>query len=96
MKHKKKLSIAGRTTDGKTVVQNAFTMVGTHGIPMDIIIDKLYQHDIIIDWEDFYDGAKRDGWKDKTIINRLSCAIIDVFGLEHKKNVIEKLKSKGE
>jgi len=93
LKNKNKLYIAGKTTDGKTVVKNSFKLVGTYGIGLDIVIDKLYQNDIIIDWQDFYGAAKRDGWKDGTIINLLNYAIIEVFGVEYKKRMFKILNS---
>lgn len=66
------MAIAGKTTDGKRVVSGLFNLVGTYGLPVDVLVEETMERGIVIDMADFIDSAKQDGWKDRTIVSRFS------------------------
>lgn len=40
-KLKQKISVSGKTNDGKVVLKNSFIFMSTLGLPFDILIDEL-------------------------------------------------------
>lgn len=75
---------SGVTVDGKIVVSDTFKFVGTHGLPLDVLLHVLKDKGLVIDWLDFIQDARRDGWKDRTIRARILAAVADVFGPAYK------------
>lgn len=71
---------SGITTEGLPVLANVFSLVGTHGIPLEIILYKFQQEGIVVDWEDYIKGALKDGHNPKTIKARILAAVGDVYG----------------
>lgn len=61
---------SGITIDGKPVLSGVFDLVGTVGLPLDIVICELIDRGAVIDMMDFIRDARRDGWKNRTIISR--------------------------
>jgi hypothetical protein len=55
-------------------------MVDTHGIPLDIVLDKLRDAGMMPDWVEFYEVAVSRGWKPSGVITKLSEAVGDVYG----------------
>jgi len=73
-------TLAGKTQDGKQIVQGAFAMVDTYGIPLDIVLSTLEDRGMLPDWLDFYESALAAGWNPKNVITKLEMAIGDVYG----------------
>lgn len=71
---------SGITVNSELVVAGAFAFVGTHGLPLDFLLHVLKTHGMVVDWLDFIQDARRDGWKDRTIRARILAAVADVFG----------------
>ena len=46
---------------------------------------------MIIDWIEFYKDAYKQGWKVKTIFNKIQEALVDTHGKEFSDMVITKL-----
>ena len=61
-----------------------FPLVDTHGIPLDLVLDKLRDHGLMPDWLDFYDTATSRGWKPSGVVTKLSEAVGDVYGPEFR------------
>lgn len=80
------------TTDGKDVVDGIFTFVGTHGIPLEVVLANLKEANIVIDWMDYIRAARKDGHNLDTIYNKISMAIGDVYGPKYKEQFLPKLK----
>jgi hypothetical protein len=67
-------------------------MVESRGVPLDLMIEKFDEAGYTIDWIGFYEDAKKTGWNDKTILNRIKYALIDVYDKDYAEIVLEKLK----
>jgi alanyl-tRNA synthetase len=74
------MNVSGITPEGRLVVSDAFKFVGTHGLPLDVLLHVLKQNDLVVDWIDFVDDARADGWKYRTIRARVIAAVADVYG----------------
>jgi len=59
-----------------------FPLVDTHGIPLDLVLDKLQDNRMMPDWLEFYDTATSKGWKPSGVVTKLSEAVGDVYGPE--------------
>lgn len=93
--------LSGITTDGKPVLGQTFHLVGTHGLPLEVIISFFQENDIVIDWPDYVRGALKDGHKPRTIRARIAAAVGDVYGAAYRNEVEKRLdklfnQSKGE
>lgn len=55
------------------------------------MIDYFHKAGYVIDWIEFYLDAKKKGWNDKTIIDRIKYALIDVFDKVYANAVVERL-----
>jgi hypothetical protein len=85
------IDIIGKTTDGKKVIGGMFKFFETEGIPFDIIFDILKQNNSIPDWIGLYKEAVNAGMKHSRIISMLDFSVSDVFGIEIRNVVIERL-----
>ena len=86
------MNIVGKTEDGKTVVNGFFKMYDTNGMPMDILLTIMDEKNMVPSWTQFVIDALNAGWKEKTIIHRVSEATTDVFGPEYSDIVIKRIK----
>jgi len=59
------------------------------GLPLDILLEELHEHDMVVDWVEFYESSKKHGWNDKTILNRIS---VEIHGSKYRDIVIDRLK----
>lgn len=55
-------------------------MFDSHGIPLDIIVDRFNEHGLIVDWLDFWDDAMKQGWKPDRTLSKLRAVVGDVYG----------------
>jgi hypothetical protein len=67
-------------------------MSSTTGLPLEILLYELHKKSILVDWLSFYNSAIKNGWKVKTIFNRIETATSDVFGPQYRDEVIKRLK----
>lgn len=42
----------------------AFELKATHGVPFEIVFDRLLNNGVVIDWKMFIECARRNGWWD--------------------------------
>jgi alanyl-tRNA synthetase len=61
-----------------------FPFVDTHGIPLDVVLDKLREHGLMPDWLEFYESAVKAGWHRERVVHRLEEAVGDVYGPEFR------------
>ena len=85
------LQITGKTIDGSLTFSNVFALVGTHGLPLDVVLGYFKDNNLTIDWIDYIqnsinDGAKLDGVKVKILM-----AVTDVYGRDYKRKFEEVL-----
>lgn len=84
------LMVSGKTEE-KQVVSGLFTLVGTHGLPLEVILQYLKDNEMVIDWIDYITYAMKDGAKFKTVKARIIAAIGDVFGPKYLENFLIRL-----
>lgn len=70
----------GVTEDGKPIIKGAFRMVDTHGVPLEVVISFLDNNGRMPSWADFYDNARKAGWKSRGIVAKLRNVVGDVYG----------------
>lgn len=74
--------VTGRTQDGKLVIGGVFRFVGEQGIPLDLIVSFLNEHNLMLDWLDFLRDSEKEGWPRERTIHRLQETVGDVYGPE--------------
>ena len=88
-----KLEISGITDEGFKVVKGCLVFTNSVGIPLDILIDVLYQNKMLIDWIDYYDECVQQGQKQSNLLQKIENALVDVFGKKYKDEVIKRIRS---
>lgn len=78
---------SGITPEGRAVIAGIFSLVGTHGVPLEIVLYKLKNEGLVADWVDYIKSALADGHNLGTIKARISAAVGDVYGSSYKKQV---------
>lgn len=74
------MDVVGLTSDNKKVVNGIFRLFDSTGLPLDVVFSMCEEKNIIPSWIDFYNDAIKQGWTEKTIMNRLEINIRDVYG----------------
>jgi hypothetical protein len=74
------MKIIGITTDDKPVVAGVYKMCGTHGLPLEIVLDYFRTHVLIISWSDFIIDALNEGTSSRTIRAKILSAMADIYG----------------
>jgi hypothetical protein len=74
-----------------TPLKDIFKFTGTHGIPLELFLELLKEKGYLIDWLDWIQAAKKDGWNNKTIFLRIETSIGEVYGSLYKKNFMTRL-----
>jgi len=91
MAKKKILNIAGKTTDGKDVTSGNFSLVGSHGLPLELVLMFMKEKELVIDWLDYINGALKDGANIETVKARISSAVADVYGPKYRDEVMKRI-----
>lgn len=73
------MQISGLTADHKRVVSGTYKFCGTYGLPIDMLVDYLRDHKIVIDWVDFITEALHEGMKITTLRAKLECFMPEEF-----------------
>lgn len=82
---------SGVTTDGNKVVTGVFKLVGTHGTPLEMILDWFKYKGMVIDWVDYIADALKDGHKPETVKSRILAAVGDVYGGKYASEIEKRL-----
>lgn len=48
------------TPEGRRVMKNVYRFSGTHGLPLDFILQEFRQHNCVVDWLDYWEQACRE------------------------------------
>ncbi len=86
-----KVSIVGKTTDGQPVVCGIFKLFDTTGIPLFVVFELCKQSNWLPSWIHFYKEAQEQGWKHKTITDRMKEGMEDVYEEKFILKVVDKL-----
>lgn len=63
----------------------------TRGVQLDVLIEYLDQHNMVVDWIDFYEQGVEHNWNIKTIRSKIMTSLIDVKGKEYCDEVMFRL-----
>lgn len=64
----------------------------TTGLPLEILLDLIDKKGMCVDWIDFYEEAIKNGWKEKTIYNRIETSTGEIYGSKQKEEILKRLK----
>lgn len=78
---------SGITTDDRPVVADVFPLVGTRGVPLDIVLGELARAGFVVDWPDFVSQALADGANPQRLKAKILDAVTDIHGAEHAERV---------
>ena len=81
----------GQTEDYKAVMGDIFRLVGTHGLPLEIILMKFQEWNYVVDWVEYIKDAMKDGAKLRTIKGRILSAVADVYGPKYRDEVEKRI-----
>lgn len=70
----------GITTDGRPVVRHVFALIGTHGIPLEMVLELMKAKGLVVSWPYYVQDSLADGAKMRTIEARVFSAISEVHG----------------
>jgi hypothetical protein len=82
---------SGITTDDKPVFAGMFRHVGTHGTPLEVVLDFCRAHGMVVDWPAYIAGALKDGHKPRTISARILTAVGEVYGPAYREAVGQRI-----
>lgn len=72
----------GITEDGKLVLGGVYEFHETYGMPLSALFSYLADNNMVPDWIDFYNWAKKNGMKHDRILNKLRDPLQDAWGPE--------------
>jgi hypothetical protein len=82
------LVVSGQTIEGQNVYAGVWSLHATHGIPLDVIFQKI---EGVVDWVDFFKCAAADGVNHNRLKRTVGDIIHDVYGREFKAGWDEKM-----
>jgi hypothetical protein len=68
-----------------------FRVLVTYGVPLDNMISILHEQGYLIDWVDFIEQSIKEGWKFKSTLVKIEVSLIDTFGKDYSKEVINRI-----
>lgn len=85
------MNVVGKTEEGKYVMDGVFHLYASRGLPLPILFMGLQDNNMIPSPIHFYEDAVENGWKHKTIFDRLEEAYQDSYGNKFWKEVEQRL-----
>jgi len=74
------MNIVGKTPDDKFVLSGVYDFHSTHGLPLDMLFETLYQNGYIPSWIHFFSEADKNGANFKRLRNKLHLPVVDIYG----------------
>lgn len=90
---KNPLKAAGKTGDGRVVVEGFFKLVDGQGIPLDIVLHYFEDNGMVPCWLTFFMESLDRGWNPQSTLTRIQVACEDVYGQVHAGIVREELRA---
>jgi len=85
------MEIIGQTSNKLLVVNGAYHLYSTFGIPLEYICLVLSQNRYIIDWLGLISDAIGVGMKQSNIISKVKVVTLDVYGKEFSDAVMKRI-----
>lgn len=73
----------GITADARPVMTDVFVLVGTHGLPLEMVLELMKERDWLVAWPDYTRDAMKDGAKYRTVRARVMAAVAEVCGQDY-------------
>ena len=77
MRKREVLQIVGKTPEGRTVVQGAYKLFETYGLPLDVILICLWERNAVPDWADLMRAMRSAGRPLDRVVETVNAAISD-------------------
>lgn len=75
----------GKMENGQPVMAGVFTLVGTHGIPLEFILEQMKARGLWVSWPHYVSDAMKDGAKMRTIRARVLASVGEAYGSQYTK-----------
>lgn len=85
------LPIIGKTPDGQLVVTGVYEFHETYGMPLEFLFAYLKDHNLIVDWIDFYRWGRKNNMSHDRILSKIRDPIEDSYGSECANQVCKTL-----
>jgi hypothetical protein len=85
------VQISGKTIDGKFVVRGVHYIVSSIGLPLELCIEFLQKHNMVVDWVEYYTQSVKDCGKPDRVMEKIRGALQDTCDKEIQEKVIERL-----
>lgn len=83
------MKIVGVTPDNKYVIDGVYKYVGTIGLPLDIVLEELKDHDLVVSWPHYCMDGLKEGASPRSIKAKIYDSVRSIYGIDHA-NEIEK------
>ncbi len=61
-------------------MSGVFSFVGTHGIPLEVVLEMMKGRGFVVCWPDYVEQSMRQGAKMRTVRSRVMSAVGEVYG----------------
>jgi alanyl-tRNA synthetase len=85
------ITVVGKTTDGKLVVDGIWKCFETFGLPFDVLFEVCLRKGWVPDWTVLRDQMVRSGMDKERVLSKLNEAISDTFGKAFCDEVVRRL-----
>jgi len=75
------------------VIGGVFSLLETHGIPLDVLVEVIDRQGALIDWVDFYEASQQSNWKTRTALMKIESAVSEVLGEDYCNEVMLRLQN---
>ena len=77
----------GTTENGQLVLAGVFKLTGTHGIPLEVVLQGCQARGWLVSWPHYVAEAQRDGAKIRTIRARVLASVGEVYGPQYVRDL---------
>lgn len=81
----------GTTEDGLPVFAGVQTLVGTHGVPLEVVLGLFKDKSMVVDWPDYVQAALNEGANPRTVRARIVSAVAEIYGPAYMAEVEKRL-----
>ena len=67
-----------------------FPLVNSIGLPLEVVLSNFQLKGLVPDWPDFIKEALKCDWNPHSLRTRIETSVGDVYGLDHKNEVLKR------
>ena len=87
------ITVVGKTTDGKLVVDGVWKCFETYGLPFDVLFEVCLRKGWVPDWTVLHNQMLKSGMDKGRVLSKLGEAISDTFGKAFCDEVTRRLRA---